>query len=295
MNIVKRNTLAACGSTGLFVLLWSSGAIVSKLGLAHATPFAFLLIRFVLALLAFLLLARLLPLSGPARTGTKLYALATGLVLVGAYQIFYLLALAHDVTPGLMATLLGAQPILTAVLLERRLSPVRLLGLLLGLMGLVLVVYQGIGLSGLSWVGMLCGLVALASMTGGAIMQKGIRENPLGTLPAQYLAGLLLCAVVVPFQPFELELSAAFWLPALWMALVISVAATLLLYRLIERGNLVNVTSLFYLVPAVTAVLDYLVFGNRLAVLSLLGMALIVLGLVFVFRQQPQAASSPGD
>lgn len=292
MNLCNRDTLAACGSTGLFVLLWSSGAIVSKLGLAHATPFAFLLIRFVIALLAFLLLARLLPLRAPSQPGARRYALATGVVLVGAYQVFYLLALAQQVTPGLMATLLGVQPILTAVLLERGLSPARLLGLLLGLAGLVLVVYQGIGLAGLSWGGMLCGLLALASMTTGAIMQKGIRDDPLGTLPTQYLAGLLLCAAVVPFQPFELEQVAGFWWSVLWMALVISVAATLLLYRLIARGNLVNVTSLFYLVPAVTALLDYLVFGNRLAALSLLGMALIVLGLIFVFRQAPRGVSS---
>ncbi|MGF6486917.1 drug/metabolite transporter (DMT)-like permease [Pseudomonas frederiksbergensis] len=62
-------------------------------------------------------------------------------------------------------------------------------------------------------------------------------------------------------------------------------AGDALLYRLIARGNLVNVTSLFYLVPAVTAVMDYLFFGNRLAALSLLGMGLIIVGLVFVFRK----------
>ncbi|MCY1463844.1 hypothetical protein D9M71_817950 [compost metagenome] len=76
----------------------------------------------------------------------------------------------------------------------------------------------------------------------------------------------------------------------LWMGLVVSLLATLLLYRLIARGNLVNVTSLFYLVPAVTAVMDYLIFGNRLAALSVLGMALIVIGLLFVFRKSALSA-----
>lgn len=76
-----------------------------------------------------------------------------------------------------------------------------------------------------------------------------------------------------------------FIVPVLWMGLVVSLLATLLLYRLIARGNLVNVTSLFYLVPAVTAVMDYLIFGNRLAMLSMLGMLLIIVGLVFVFRK----------
>jgi len=63
------------------------------------------------------------------------------------------------------------------------------------------------------------------------------------------------------------------------------VLATLLLYRMIARGNLVNVTSLFYLVPAVPAVMDYMIFGNKLAALSLLGMAMIIIGLMFVFRK----------
>ncbi|MCR7814456.1 DMT family transporter, partial [Pseudomonas aeruginosa] len=133
--------------------------------------------------------------------------------------------------------------------------------------------------------GILCALLALAGVTGGSIMQKGIRENPLGTLPLQYLAGLGLCLAFVPFQPFEFEWNAGFLVPALWMGVVVSVGATLLLYRLIAQGNLVNVTSLFYLVPAVTAIMDFMVFGNRLGWLSLLGMGLIVVGLMFVFRK----------
>ncbi|EMV9186469.1 EamA family transporter, partial [Escherichia coli] len=107
----------------------------------------------------------------------------------------------------------------------------------------------------------------------------------LGTLPLQYIAGLLLCLGVAPFQPLHVEWNAAFILSALWMGLMVSVLATVLLYRMIASGNLVNVTSLFYLVPAVTALMDYAVFGNRLSALGLLGMGLIVVGLMLVFRQ----------
>ncbi|WP_434705324.1 DMT family transporter [Pseudomonas sp. Z1-12] len=285
MFFLSKNALLAAASTSLFVLLWSSGAIFSKLGLAHASPFAFLLIRFAIALFALVLLIPLLKLKLPKTGKPMLYAVITGLVLLGAYQIFYLLALQMSVTPGVMATLMGVQPILTVVLMERQRSWSRMFGLVLGLVGLVMVVYQGIGLAGMSLAGMLCGLLALVSMTVGSIMQKRITDNPLGTLPVQYLAGLVLCAVFVPFQPFHFEYSTGFFVPVLWMGLVVSVLATLLLYRLIARGNLVNVTSLFYLVPAVTAIMDYLVFGNRLALLSLLGMVLIIVGLVFVFRK----------
>lgn len=52
----------------------------------------------------------------------------------------------------------------------------------------------------------------------------------------------------------------------------------------VQSGNLVNVTSLFYLVPAVTAAMDYVFLGNRLPALSVAGMAAILCGLALVFR-----------
>ena len=283
------NSLVAHATTALFVLLWSSGAIVSKWGLMYASPFAFLLVRFLIALAAVMVVARLASLSLPEGWKARGAALATGLVLLGSYPIFYLLALDLQVTPGVMATVLGVQPILTAVLVERKkLRPLRLFGLLLGLSGLVLVVYQSLGMEGLSIAGMACALLALLSITLGSMMQKRAQRDPLRAMPLQYAAGLLLCSLFVPFQPMDVAYTPGFWLSVLWMGLVISVAATLLLYRLIAQGNLVNVTSLFYLVPAVTAMMDYWVFGNRLAPLSLLGMVLIVLGLVLVFRPAPE-------
>ena len=281
----NRSSLAALASTSLFVLLWSSAAIISKWGLAHASPMVFLIARFGTALVALLIISPLIGLRWPRERKQVRHAVLTGLVMLGIYPIFYLMALDLHVTPGVIATVLGVQPMLTSFLLERRHSAPRLGGLALGLIGLVMVVYQSIGLSGLTFAGLACSLLALLSITGGSILQKNIRENPLGTLPLQYIAGLALCMVVAPFQPLHVEWNAAFILSALWMGLMVSVLATVLLYRMIAAGNLVNVTSLFYLVPAVTALMDYAVFGNRLSALGLLGMGLIVVGLMLVFRK----------
>ena len=143
MSVISKQSVAAAASTSLFVLLWSSGAIFSKLGLAHASPFAFLLIRFAIALVGLVILVPILKLKLPRPGKPLLYAATTGLVLLGAYQIFYLLALDLNVTPGVMATIMGVQPILTAVLMERQRSWSRMFGLGLGLAGLILVVYQG--------------------------------------------------------------------------------------------------------------------------------------------------------
>lgn len=280
---IDKAALTAFGSTSLFVLLWSSGAIAAKLGLVHATPLAFLILRFGLAF-AVLLAIGLARRQWLPAAGTRGRVAATGALLIGSYSICYILALHHGVTPGVLATVLGVQPILTLVLLERRFSGMRVLGLGLALAGLVLVVYQSIGQARLSVLGVGFALAALGCMTIGAILQKGVRQAPATVLPLQYGVSLILCVACLPFEPFGFDLTGAFLLELGWMGLVISVGATLLFYRLIRAGNLVNVTSLFYLVPAVTAAMDYAFLGNPMAPLSLAGMAAILAGLALVFR-----------
>ncbi|SSW66286.1 hypothetical protein AVE30378_02016 [Achromobacter veterisilvae] len=286
-----RSAWTSHGSTALFVLLWSGGAIFAKWGLFHASAFAFLLLRFILALAALLLICarrwRWLP-----EPGTRATVAATGLLLIGGYSICYLLALDHGITPGVLATLLGAQPILTLALLERRYSRARLAGLFLAFCGLAMVMVQSIGMARFSVAGMAYAFAALACMTLGAILQKRVRQAPMDVMPLQYAVSLALCLLFAPFQPIRVEWVAGFVLPLLWMGLVISVGATLLFYRMIQAGNLVNVTSLFYLVPAGTAMLDYLILGNRLSALSVAGMGAILLGLMLVLRNPARDAAS---
>ncbi|ASP38818.1 EamA family transporter [Bacterioplanes sanyensis] len=288
----------------LFVLLWGSAAIFTRIGLDHATPLAMLLLRFSLALLVLLFLC-LSQSSGPRRwwpaAKHRKRVAAAGLLMIGLYSISYFQAMYHQVTPGLLATVLGVQPILTLLLTERRFSPWRLLGLLLALAGLALVVWQSLVAAQLSMVGMAYALAALLCITLGALLQKGVNEAPLQTLPMQYVITLLVCLLWAPTQAFEWQMDWGFWIPLLWLGIVISVLAQLLFYRLIQTGNLVNVTSLFYLVPVVTVVLDFLVLGNRLPWLALVGMAAILTGLALAFRQHavsdtaaaPAATSTP--
>jgi drug/metabolite transporter (DMT)-like permease len=272
--------MTSYGPTGLFVLLWSSGALFARWGLDYASPFAFLLMRFALALAVLLVLAR----SWRPAPGTASRVALTGALMIGGYSIFYLLALDAGVTPGVLATALGVQPVLTLLWVERGFSAMRLAGLGLALAGLVLVVFDSVALSGLGWSGMLFALASLACVTSGAILQKRSTASPLQVLPLQYAVSLALCAAFLPWQPMQVRPEPQLWLCVAWLGVVISVVATLLLYRLIQAGNLVNVTSLFYLVPVGTAVLDWLFLGNRLAPLALAGMAAIVAGLALVFR-----------
>ena len=270
---VRYSLLASQATTALFVLLWGSAAIFTRWGLDNASPMALLVFRFLVALVALTPLAIVRRRWLPA-PGTRLQTAATGLMLIGGYSVCYFEAMANGVTPGLIATIMG----------ERRLQGRRLSGLLLALAGLVLLVWRSLAASPMATAGILFALAALLLMTFGALWQKRSRQAPADVLPLQYAVSLGLCLLIAPVSGFRFTVNAGLIIPVLFLGLLISVVAQLLLYRLLSAGNIVNVTSLFYLVPAITALLDYLLLGNRLPAAAMIGMMAIVGGIVLVFR-----------
>ena len=274
--------------TALFVLLWSSGAIFSRWGLDHASPFVLLALRFGVALALLFLLGwrerRWLP-----DPGTRAQVAGTGLLMLGGYSCAYFLALDQGLTPGALATILGVQPIATLLLQERHAPAARWAGLAVALAGLVLVVLDSLLRARVSPAGVGWALVALACITLGTIAQKRIVQPPTRVLPLQSAVALALCLLLIPTQPLRLDPQPMLVVSVLWLGGVISVGATVLLYRLLRAGNLVNVTSLFYLVPGGTALLDWWLLGNRMAPPALLGLGLVVAGLLLVFRARPAA------
>ncbi|MGN5723982.1 DMT family transporter [Acinetobacter calcoaceticus] len=281
---LNKQMLASQSATSIFVLLWGSAAIFTRWGLDNASPIALLILRFSTALIALSLLAifrkRLLP-----KHGTRKQVLLTGLLMIAGYSICYFKAMAHGVTPGLMATIMGIQPILTLCLLEKNLQKERLFGLLIALAGLILLVWKSLTMSFIAPIGIFFALAALICITFGAIMQKNIQQAPTDVLPLQYVVSLVVCLFIVPFEHFEITWNSQLIISVLFLGILISVVAQLLLYRLLSQGNIVNVTSLFYLVPIVTALLDFLILKNTLPLAGLIGMIAILLGLLIVFKK----------
>lgn len=282
---LNKQMLASQSATSIFVLLWGSAAIFTRWGLDNASPIALLILRFSTALIALSLLAifrkRLLP-----KHGTRKQVLLTGLLMIAGYSICYFKAMAHGVTPGLMATIMGIQPILTLCLLEKRLQKERLFGLLIALAGLILLVWKSLTMSFIAPIGIFFALAALICITFGAIMQKNIQQAPTDVLPLQYVVSLVVCLFIIPFEHFEITWNSQLIISVLFLGILISVVAQLLLYRLLNQGNIVNVTSLFYLVPIVTALLDFLILKNTLPLAGLIGMIAILLGLLLVFKKK---------
>jgi drug/metabolite transporter (DMT)-like permease len=271
-----------------FVLLWSSGALFAELGLRWAKPLTFLSLR-LLAATALLWPVILWLRPGLPTTRTELGRIVgTGLLLQVGYQTLFFLALFNKTSPGLLAIILGVQPILTPWIAREPTTNRERLGLALGLAGLCLVVANTLAVGAVSAAGVTSAIGSLGGITVGTVRQQQIHTGLLATTAIQYTASaLILTLLAVTLESYQVTWSASFGLALAWMVLVVSVAATLLLYAMIRHTKLTHVASLFYLVPPVTAGLDYLVFGHTLTNLTILGMAMVVTALVLITRRTP--------
>jgi len=283
--------LIARAAPGLFVVLWASGFVGAKFGLPYAEPMTFLCIRMAAAagLLAVLALATRPPWPTAGGFGHNIVA---GLLVHGFYLGGVFIAISHGLPAGLAALVTGLQPILTSTLANRflgeRVRPWQWVGLGLGLVGVWLVVHEKTGTGSVSLTAWIAITVALLGITLGTLYQKrfGGGTDWRSALMVQYAAaGIVFAAAAWLTETRMVQWTADFIFAVGWLVLVLSLGAVWLFYFLIRRSAATQVASLFYLVPPVTAVMAFGLFGERLAPLALVGMALCAGG-VFLVNQR---------
>ncbi len=278
----------------LFVLLWSTGFIGAKLGVAYAEPFTLLCLRFALVLVLMTPLAVLLRARWPGTIREAAHIALAGMMIQGGYLAGCFAAVHNGMPAGVIALIVGVQPILTAFaaapMLGEKVTPLQWLGLVLGFGGVVLVVWQKISLQGLSVTSICWAMVALVTMTAGTLYQK--RYCPSFDLRSgsviQFAAGLLLLLpLALLTETMDVRWTGEFIFALAWLVLVLSIGAISLLFHLIEHGEATRVSSLFYLTPLSTAGIAYFFFGEQLSLLGLAGMLIGVAGVAMVVRRSP--------
>lgn len=268
----------------LFVLLWSSGFIGSKLGVPYAEPFTFLTLRYCIVLMILVPIALITRAPWPKGSGQVMHVAFAGLMIHALYLSGCVWALKLGLPAGILSLIVSLQPLFTAafagVALGEKVLPRQWGGLALGFIGTALVVAHKTG-SGLTFAMTLPAIAALVGITVGTMWQK--RHCPAFDLRTstvvQYAASLIITAVLaVSTETMQVQWSGQFVFALLWVALVLSIGAISLLNHLIKSGTAVNVASLFYTVPAVTALMAWGIFGEVLTGLSLIGMVVAALG-----------------
>jgi drug/metabolite transporter (DMT)-like permease len=272
----------------IFVFFWATGFIGAKYGLPHAGPMTFLTLRF--AIVAVLLILVSLAFSAPWPKRSELPVIIVGGLFVhAAYLSCVFLSIDNGVETGVSAMMAGLQPVITALLagpmLGEQVTKRQWAGLLLGLAGVALVVEtklaQGLGTP----IGMVLAFMAAVSLTIGTLWQKrfGGQMDLRSGSAVQFTAAALVCApVAIWFENFRHEWTFHFALAMGWLVVVLSVGTITVLFTLIRRGAASKVASLFYLVPPMTALLGYFIFGEKLGVTAFIGMLLIVIAVAMV-------------
>ena len=279
--------VAIFAAPGVFVVLWASGFIGAKLGLPYAEPLTFLALRMfgvVVLLGLFMLIAGA---KWPGREGA-LDSYVTGVLMHALYLGGVYISIAKGLPAALSALVVGLQPLLTSTIANRllgeRVAPRQWVGLVLGLSGVYLVVQDKATVGAatpLAWIAAVVGLVAI---TIGTVYQKRFGSG-IDWRPAMFIqyaaAGILFALGATAFETRTVHWTPEFLFALGWLVFVLSFGAIWLLYFLIRRAAATRVVSLFYLTPPVTALMAWSLFGERLAPLALVGMAVCVAG-VFV-------------
>lgn len=282
----------------LFVLIWSTGFIVARYGMPHAPPLKFLVVRYLLSIACFLPWIVLARVKWPGTRTQWAHLALTGVLMHAGYLGGVWAAVKAGMGSGLSALIVGLQPVLTALWLSAsggRITARQWTGLVLGFVGLVLVVSRKFGQGGeANWLNMSLAIGALFAITLGTLYQKrfvapcDVRTANLVQLGAAFLVTLPLALLETETMHWHAELVGAM----AWSVLALTLGGSSLLYLLIQRGAAASVSSLMYLVPPVTALLAWLLFGEPVSALTITGTVITVLGVALVVRPTGRVAQS---
>lgn len=275
----------------VFVLIWSTGFIVARYGMPHAPPLKFLVVRYALSIACFLPWIVLARVKWPNHRAQWMHLIVSGIFMHAGYLGGVWAAVKHGMGSGLSSLIVGLQPVLTALWLAAtggKITARQWVGLVLGFVGLVLVVSRKFGQGGeADGVNMALAMGALLSITIGTLYQKrfvtpcDVRTANTVQLGAALLVTLPLALLEIDAMHWNAELIGAM----AWSVIALTLGGSSLLYLLIQRGAAASVTSLMYLVPPVTALIAWVLFGESITLVTVVGTLLTAFGVALVVRQ----------
>lgn len=283
-------TILLAAAPLVFVLLWSTGFIFSKMGLPYVEPLTFLVVRFAAVIAIFAVLVAATRAPWPAARLWP-HVAVVGVTLHGFYLGGVFVSIHWGLPAGVSALIVGVQPLLTATvvgpLLGETVGRRQWAGLWLGLFGVLAVLWEKLAFEGVPLAAVFPSVAALLGITAGTLYQKRFSPNVdlrTGAVIQYVAATAFLLPFALTFETMAIRWSVELAVAMGWLVVVLSVGAVSLLMVLVRRGAAAKVASFFYLVPPCTAVMAWLLFGETLGVLALAGMAVAAAGVALVQR-----------
>lgn len=274
---------------GAFVIIWSTGFIGPRYAFPYAAPLTLLGVRMSLAAAVFALL--MIALRAPRIRHRRQYPQAAliGVLLHAVYLGGVFIAIYIGMPVSVTALIVCLQPLLVAVLagpvLGERVRARQWAGFALGFAGATMVLSPGLASGTIPAPAVVAVLVALAGTTAATLLQKRWGDDipPLAGTTVQYVAAAAVLMVVAALtEPLAIDWTPTFVAVLSYMVIVLSVGAILLMFWLIRRGTASGFASLYFLVPPVTLLEAWILFGETLPALALVGFATATIGVALV-------------
>jgi drug/metabolite transporter (DMT)-like permease len=282
----------------LFVILWATGFIGARYAMPYMEPFLFLTARFVIAGAILGIWVVLAGSHWPNKRGA-MHAIVAGCLIHGVYLGAVFWAIHNGLPAGMSALVVGLQPLITALIaglaLGETIQPRHWAGLAVGFSGVAMVLWPKLSISadGITPATVTASIVSVLAISAGTVWQKrfvGAIDLKAGTA-LQYLGASVLTGIFsLLFETHIIIWSGPLVFVMFWLVFVLSIGAVLLLMILINQGAVSKVASLFYLVPGVTALMAYALFGETLTLFQLVGMFIATLGVALSTGQRRSAA-----
>ncbi|HTV67238.1 MAG TPA: DMT family transporter [Rhizobiaceae bacterium] len=278
-----------------FVFLWATGFIGARYAMPWAEPFSFLAVRFIVACAILAIIALILG-SRRATRHEAINSAIAGALIHGLYLGGIFWAIRNGMPAGISGLIVGLQPLLTAMMagqfLQEKILPRHWIGLVIGLVGVIVVLSPKFGTTGagITVPTVTAAVLGVVAISAGTIWQKKFATSAdLITGTAwQYLgASIVTVLAALALETGRYTLTAELALAMLWAVFVLSIGAILLLMIMIRQGEMSKVASLLYLVPAVTAIIAWILFGEQLTLVQIAGMVLVTIG-VWLAAAQPR-------
>jgi drug/metabolite transporter (DMT)-like permease len=277
----------------LFVVLWSSAFIGAKFGLPYTEPLTFMSLRFLSVTGIFLFLSVLFNAPWPKSLRDVGHIAFVGLLIQALYLSGTFIALDRGASVGVVALILGLQPVLTVLIVSAlpggRVSLKQCLGIILGFGGLILVLWSKLDIGEGDTMALIVVTLGVCFITIGTLYQRRFCSS------MDMLSGNVIQAAVAAsvtgfgawvFEDMRVDWDHRFIGALAWMVVVVSLGAHTLLLLMLRQSQATKVASLFYLTPPTAAVMAYYLFDERLTILALAGMAVTVFGVALVVREK---------
>ena len=275
----------------IFVLLWSSAFITTKPIIDNSDPFSALAFRFLFVAIGFYLFCLFTKQKILVNKKNLIESFLSGVLFHGIYLggVFYSVSL--GVPTGITALIVTMQPILTNALagpiLNEKVGWRQWLGVVLGFVGAAIVLGFDLGES-LPLIGIIASFIALGSITSATLLQKKFGGSaPLPVSNMYQAAGgcIFHIIIIILFAEAFINFNTTFLIAMSHQIFLVSFGAFTILMYLIKNNSASKTVTIFFLIPATTAIIAWIFLNEQLSNLDIFGFVVASLGVYIATRK----------